>query len=591
MWTLDFETEAIVGNPLINPPKPVGIAFIDPEGNKGYATEELMLTMCQKAWGSGLPLLFQNAPFDLSVARTHLGLEFPDWSLIHDTMYLLYLDDPHAISLGLKESAERVLGIPPEEQQELRDWVVGNVPLATAKNWGAYISKAPEALVGKYAVGDVERTLALFAQLHPKAPREPYNLERELMPILVEGTVHGIRVNRPLLEQARVGAETALQLAEQHIFNALGCPPFALSSGAELARALDQADAVTGWALTPTGKKSTSRANLIKHIRDVKVLNLLNYHSVMSTCLGTFIEPWLEKSALDGRLHPNWNQVRQPRGRDSKGTRTGRLSSDDPNFQNVPTPFDMDIHEELMELPEMRKFILPEEGHLWLSRDFSGQEMRILAHFEDGTLAEAYRKDPDLDPHSMVQQLIHDMVGKLFKRKSIKETGFGMIYGMGPSALAGRLAITTQEAKALQDAYKVAIPGVGKLQAITKQRGRNKEAIRTSGGRVYHAEEPKVIKGQYRSFEYKLLNYLIQGSAADQTKQCIVDWHKGRSAEAIFMATVHDEINLSSPVESAKENMQWLRECMDQPLFDVPFRSDCAAGPSWGELEEQDWDA
>lgn len=203
---------------------------------------------------------------------------------------------------------------------------------------------------------------------------------------------------------------------------------------------------------------------------------------------------------------------------------------------------------------------------------------------------QAYIDDPDLDPHTMVQGIIKDLVGKLFKRKAVKETGFGMIYGMGPSALAGRLDISTAEAKALQDAYKVAIPGVSKLQAMTKNRGRTDTPIRTMGGRIYYAEAPRIIKDQYRSFEYKLLNYLIQGSAADQTKKCIVAWHNGKPAESVFLATVHDEINISAPVDEAKYHMAWLRECMDFDYFDVPFRSDCAAGPSWGEIEEKDWD-
>jgi len=276
-------------------------------------------------------------------------------------------------------------------------------------------------------------------------------------------------------------------------------------------------------------------------VEDQDLVNLLVYTGAMQTTIGTFLEPWLEKSALSGRLHPNWNQIRSTHGGGrSKGTRTGRLSSDDPNFQNIPNPFEFDIHGDLIAMPELRKFILPEEGHVWLKRDWSAQEMRILAHFEDGALCAAFNDNPDLDPHAMVMELVHSMFGKLFPRKFIKETGFGAIYGMGAPGLAKKIGtISVGEGRELQDSFYAALPGVKELQAGTKRRGRNGQAIVTWGGREYYAEEPKIIGGSYRSFEYKLTNYLIQGSAADQAKQCLIDWFRNKPEDHTFMATVH----------------------------------------------------
>lgn len=136
-------------------------------------------------------------------------------------------------------------------------------------------------------------------------------------------------------------------------------------------------------------------------------------------------------------------------------------------------------------------------------------------------------------------------------------------------------------------AYKVAIPGVEQLQRGTKRRGRTGEPITTWGGRKILAEPPRVIKGEYRSFEYKLLNYLIQGSSADQTKQCLIDWDSGRS-DAIFMATVHDEINISAPEDDWEFHMEWLRTSMEDTLgFDVPMRSEGFIGPTWGEVTDE----
>ena len=238
-------------------------------------------------------------------------------------------------------------------------------------------------------------------------------------------------------------------------------------------------------------------------------------------------------------------------------------------------------------MPHMRDFILPEPGHVWVKRDFSAQEIRIMAHFEDGALAEAFRQDPNLDPHELVRQEILRLVGVDYPRKYVKETGFGILYGMGAATLGSRLGVNSIVSRALMAAYKIAIPGVESLQRGTKRRGRNGEPITTWGGRKILAEPPRIIKGEYRSFEYKLLNYLIQGSAADQTKQCIIEWDNDKG-DAVFMATVHDEVNISTPEDDWEDHMEWLRYCMDDVCkFDVPMRSDGFAGPTWGEVGDE----
>jgi len=583
MITVDFETEAIQGNPILHPPRPVGVA-INNLGDSEYLVGEEMVDACKRIWHSENDLLFHNAPFDLSVARTHLGLEFPSWERIHDTMYLVYLKNPHADSLSLKPSAEHYLGLPPQDQDNLRDWILANVKKATSKNWGAFICEAPFELVKPYAISDVVMTRGLYDNLKNEIPLEPYNRERELMPILVEATRKGVRVNRPALESTLDRCEQLRSTCDQLVRARLGVGGDKPLKGLYLADALDAAGKMDSWVLTPTGKRSTAKDNLLAGINDMELLSMLTYSSTINTYMNTFIEPWLNKSVIASRLHPNWNQVRSTEGQ-RKGTRTGRMSSDNPNFQNPPNVKEMVVPEGLEPLPNLRSFILPEEGCVWLKRDFSSQEIRILAHFEEGALLQAYKDNPDLDPHSMVQKLIYDMLGKEFPRKFVKEAGFGMIYGMGPNALSKKIGCSISEAKDVQDAYKLAVPGVGMLQAGTKKRGREGRPITTWGNRSYYVEEPKIIRGSYRSFEYKLLNYLIQGSAADQTKQCIIDWD-GDRGEATFMTVVHDEINISAPAEYPDFHMSKLKAVMDRDLFDCPMRSEGFVGPNWGDLKD-----
>ena len=614
--TIDFETEAIVGNPIINPPRPVGVAIWVPGQEPFYMAwghptgnthkEEDAGEYLGKIVDSGRDILFHNAGFDLSVWNKwfiryrYTMSEHPSfnagWKRVHDTMYLLFLADPYAPTLSLKPSADRYLGMGPDEQQEVYSWILANVPEATKKTAGAYISRAPADMVGRYAIGDVVRTRRLFDLLHAKIVTEgmeaAYDRERRLFPLVLGGTVRGIRIDRDTLDHHTNVYTKCLEIAEDRLATRLGISRNALDHDESLANGLEASGAVTQWTLTKTGKRSMAKDNLKIVIPDVKVL--MDYRSGLSTCLNTFMKPWLEFSKHDGRLHPNWNQVKQMRNLGGlKGTQTGRLSSDSPNFQNVPTQFTdllgnpLPVPEGLHPLPQLRIYCLPEVGHVWLKRDFSSQEIRILAHFEDGSLCEAYKADPSLDPHEMARQIAHGIVGVLYARKDIKITGFSIIYGSGVNGLSGQLQRPYHEAAEIKDAYLAAMPGVKNLMRDVQRRGKSGQPIRTWGGRIYYAEPSKEVDGRIWDFSYKLLNYLIQGSAADQTKESLCEWNANHDLlkESIFLATVHDEINISAKEECWREEMKFLKDCMNADRFDVPMMSEGFVGKNWCDLE------
>ena len=608
---LDFETEAIVGNPIVNPPKPVGLAvwvpgqeptymaWGHPSGNNcdwGQAHEYL-----RRVKDSGEPLLFHNAGFDLSVWESYFcnakWWHFNrHWERFHDTMYLLFLADPYAATYSLKPSADRYLGMAATEQEALRDWLVGNVHGATADNFGAYIARAPADLVGHYAVGDVVRTGKLFDLLYARIEQagmlDAYRRERRVFPTLFQGTRDGVRLDRDTLEWHESVYTECLGVAKQELATKLAIPVEYLEKDSLLADALESCGAVTQWVYTPTGKRSLAEDNL--QIKDPVIAHYMTYIGKLEKSLSTFMRPWLAMSAKDGRLHPNWNQVRADNrsGKGNSGTRTGRLSSDSPNFQNVPTEFVDALGNPLLPpeglhpLPMLRRYLLPEEGHVWLKRDFSSQEIRILAHFEDGGLCEAYRANPHMDPHKMAATLIQQMIGVLYSRKEVKITGFSIIYGSGATGLSVQLGTDRQNAYEIRNAYLAAMPGVKTLMDDVTQRGRHGMSVRTWGGRQYFAEPAREIKGVWREFSYKLLNYLIQGSAADQTKESIADWQADPDNRAIFLATVHDEINISSPREIAIEQMAVLRRNMEKDRIDVPMLSEGFMGENWQDLEE-----
>lgn len=600
---VDFETDAIVGSPIVKPPKPCGVAIEWPgEAPKYYGwghptnnncTFETAVSALAAVAQSGLPVLFHHAAFDLSVWRKWIPqVRIPwDWHGVHDTLYLVFLADPYANTFSLKPSAERWLNLPPDEQTALKNWILQHVPQATPKEWGAYISLAPGDLVGDYAKGDVHRTGRLFEKLHPMICEQgmelAYDRERRSMPVLMIGTRRGVRVERERLEKDERDYTRCLDIADDRLCQRIGITREQLEDDEEaLKDGLERCGAVKEWVLTPKSSKRSMAAGNLKIVIP-EINDLLDYRGALKTSLQTFMRPWLAFSADDGRLHPNWNQVRQAKGDyASKGARTGRLSSDEPNFQNLPTKWKykngqpMPVPKGLLPYPLLRQYILPEIGHYWLKRDFSSQEVRILAHFEDGSLKTAYIANPNLDPHAMAQELIAALVGIQLSRDHAKIIGFSIIYGTGKPGLSASLGVSLEKAGELKSAYLSAMPDVNTLMRDVQFRGRADIGIRTWGGRVYF-REPGV-----RDFSYKLLNYLIQGSAADQTKDCICEWDATRNSRVIFLATVHDEINISAPIETWQEDMQHLERVMNRDRFDVPFLSEGFYGPNWYDLKK-----
>lgn len=614
MLTIDFETEAIDGNPIANPPKPVGVS-IKREGEPShyFAWGHPTANNCSFEQGRAALMnainsadgeyLAHHREFENAVLREHFGYVPPDTLKVHDTKFELFLTDPYAYSFGLKPSAERILGRAPDEQDKLKRWIVSNVPGATEKNFGAFICKAPGDLVGEYAEGDTDRTVALHEKLYPiivdRGMVDAYQREQRLAPILSASSVKGVRLDAARLEADATIYRAAQRIAELYIFGALGCE-FELTKDAQLAEALDKAGMVTEWVLTATGKRSVARKNLAGRVKDPELLKYLAYHGILETCLGTFAEPWLKMAEADGRLHAEWNQVRgnPGEGGDMTGTRTGRMSCKEPNLTNIPNDFEgvevpslivSFIQEQskllgrnLHFIPHMRTYLLPEVGHIWLKRDFSAQEMRIMAHFAEGKLFEAFLHDSKTDPHEAVRKIILEYSGISLSRKYVKITGFGIMYGRGIPNLSAALGVTLEEGKRTRDAYFEALPEVEDLSKACRRRGRSGQAIRTWGGRLYYREpHPE------RDLSYKLMNYLIQGSAADQTKESTIDWEETKTdPDAYLIADVHDEMNISAPAENAAQCMKDLRLSMNRDRFDVPFESEGYAGPNWADIKE-----
>jgi DNA polymerase-1 len=250
-------------------------------------------------------------------------------------------------------------------------------------------------------------------------------------------------------------------------------------------------------------------------------------------------------------------------------------------MQNVPTEFENADVAGYPALPLMRQYILPEYGEVLVAADYNGQEMRLLAHFAEGKLAEIYNNDPRADIHAVAAEIVSQMAGMSLKRKQTKIVGFSLVYGSGIPHLAEGLGVPYEEARRVKEAYFRAMPGLKEfLREVS-----NRSEVRTWGGRIIPVEPSRLVNGDSWSFGYKLANHLIQGSAADQTKQSIIDYVDHRS-HGSFLATVHDENVISVPVDKLAEEIALLRGSMERlPGFDVPFVAEVETGPNWADLK------
>lgn len=619
--TVDFETFPIDKRPEY-PPKPVSMAIKEP-GKKakkflwGHPSgNNCSLADAKRAlktvWKPGNKILCHHAKFDTDVAETHMGVPKLDPLDIHDTMFLAFLHNPHARELGLKELADSLLDMPPEERDAVADWARANKAECLSHFFtkpfrpGAYIAYAPGELVAPYVGGDVDRTAALFKfywKYVVEAGMLPaYQREQKVMRIFLENERTGIRVDVDGLQRDTPIFRAAKEAADAWLRKTLKAPGLNIDSDKEFAEVLAQRGIVADedWVMTKGGERSVAKGNLTPAMfKDKRIARAFGYRNRMQTVLNMFMEPWLAQAERrgDGYISTNWNQIRGERG----GTRTGRPSTTDPNFLNISKAWGVDDgyehpdHLKIPPLPLVRRYMLPDKGETWLHRDYNGQELRLLAHFEDGPLMKAYQENPRLDVHTFVAGIIEDKTGKAFARKNVKIANFRIIYGGGTAATASGIGCSMAEAKELMDAHGEALPSIkgrGGLAEQTKRMGKTGEPIVTIGGRLYYVEPAGYSKKYQRhmSYEYKLLNYECQGSAADTTKEAMIAYDSHPKRRGRFLVQVYDELNASSGGKGAKAaaaEMAVLRESMEDVTatlgLDVPMLSDGKSGPTWGD--------
>jgi len=388
---------------------------------------------------------------------------------------------------------------------------------------------------------------------------EAYQRELALMPHILKMEQRGINLDGPKLKKDTDAYWGKLDELDESICTIVG-RQVDVDSGAQLADAIESAGLSKGFATTPTGLRSTAKESLVNAIDNPTLLGHLLVRGSIATCLRTFLQPWLVQYEKHGRLYMKWNQIRNY---SDTGARTGRISSS-PNLQNVPVeweglkkqlerigyPFDAET------LPQVRKYIIPDPGKIFVGRDYSGQELRLLAHFTSGKLLAALKENPYADLHQIAAQLAG------ISRREAKTLAFAILYGAGVGRISESLEMSVTEATRVKNGYLAALPEIKEFTRGIQSGGRIGVAVKTLGGRDYFPQKPSVVKGVFRSFEYKLVNYLIQGSAADQTKQAMIDFARSTYTGELVLS-VHDQLVIQCPVNDVDVEAKNLEVAMN----------------------------
>ena len=409
-----------------------------------------------------------------------------------------------------------------------------------------------------------------------KADSSLWNLYQEvelpLSTILREMEQAGVRIDVPMLKQAEIQLNEELQTIEQQIYTSTSTT-FNINSPKQVGEVLfDQLQLDAKAKKSKNGQYSTSEEVLLalkpKHPVVGMILAYRELKKLISTyisALPTYINP------ATGKIHTTYNQT---------VTATGRLSSSNPNLQNLP------IRSERGQL--IRQAVIPDEGCLFLSADYSQIELRLMAHFsQDPHLVEAFRSGQDIHAATAAKIFnvpIEDVTKD--QRRQAKTANFGIIYGISAFGLAQQLDCSRSEAKALIDGYFAAFPGVIDYIEQQKQLAREQGYAVTLFGRKRYLPDILSHNATVRSFaERNAVNSPIQGTAADIIKMAMVTIHRRLKEEGLkaqMIMQVHDELNFNVPqneVDKVREIV--VNEMQNVVHLTVPLIADCGVGTNW----------
>ena len=433
--------------------------------------------------------------------------------------------------------------------------------------------------VYRYACEDADVTLKLKNVLEEElkkndAERLFYDIEMPLVPVLVNIERNGVLLDTEALKQSSAHFTAQMENIEKEIYELAG-ETFNIASPKQVGEVLfDKLKIVEKAKKTKTGQYVTSEEVLESLRHKHPVVEKILEHRGLKKLLGTYIDALpLLINPRTGRVHTSFNQT---------VTATGRLSSSNPNLQNIP------IRDENGK--EIRKAFIPDEGCLFFSADYSQIELRIMAHLsEDKNMIDAFLSNHDIHAATAAKIYKIDLndVGSDMRRKA-KTANFGIIYGISVFGLAERMNVDRKEAKELIDGYFETYPGVKAYMDKSIQVAQEKGYVETIFHRKRFLPDINSRNAVVRGYaERNAINAPIQGSAADIIKVAMARIYQRFQAEGIqakMILQVHDELNFSVPVNEKERVEEIVIEEMEKAYrMHVPLKADCGWGKNWLE--------
>ena len=508
----------------------------------------------------------QNLKYDLEVLRSYdIELKGPMW----DTMIAHYLIQPE-----LRHNMDYMAEVYLHYKTIHIDELIG----PKGKNQRSMRDLSP-TLVYEYACEDADITLQLKNKLEPELKKHDceelfYQIEMPLMPVLAEMEMNGVCLDtESLAETSKVFTERMNDL-EHRIYELAG-QQFNIASPKQVGEILfDKLKIVEKAKKTKRGQYVTSEEVLQQLRNKHEIIADILEHRGLKKLIGTYIDA-LPKliNPRTGHIHTSFNQTI---------TATGRLSSSDPNLQNIP------IRGE--DGKEIRKAFIPEPGCLFFSADYSQIELRVMAHLSnDPQMIKVFREGKDLHAATAaniykkpIEEVTRD------ERTKSKRANFGIIYGITVFGLAERLDIPRDEAKMLIDGYFNTFPQVHDYMEHSKEIARKQGYVTTLFGRRRYLPDINSANSVVRGFaERNAINAPIQGTAADIIKVAMIHIHNRFKAENIrskMILQVHDELNFSVyPEEKERVERIVIEEMQNAFHMNVPLVADSGFGNNWLE--------
>lgn len=544
--------------------------------------KEKVFAWLRRELKSNTPKVGANLLYDLgflAAAGIEVGGPFYDVQVAEPLL------DENRLSYSLESLSQSWL----EEgkvENTMKDWLIRAFGETSYKS---NIYRAPAVVVGPYAEGDVDLPLRIFsmqkAELEKRNLWPVFMLETRLIPMLLAMWRRGVRVDLDKAEQLyeRLAVQQVEQLAE--IKRVTGVEPD-IWAAESLAQVFDAAGVQYEYTLKTN--KPSFRKDWLEAV-DHPIGKMIVAARRLDKFKGTFVQGYILNGNVNGFIHCQFHQLKS----DAGGTVSGRFSSSNPNLQNIPIR-DKELG------PLVRGMFIAEEGKGWWKYDWSQIEFRLAIHHAarlklhgSAAVVDQYHNDPSTDYHEIVAQITG------LPRASAKSINFGIIYGLGLSALADQLDVDINTATAMYRSYMKKVPFVSRLRNAAMERASKTGVVETLSGRQRHFDVwernevyyPHKVPGAKRAFTHKALNARLQGDAADIMKTAMVQaWEAGVFDEHMLgppHLTVHDELdgsycNTPHHFEALKELKHIMETCV---VLNVPLRADGGVGANWGSIK------